>query len=208
MILIGQYDSPFVRRVGIALRLYNIAFRQAPLSVFGDKEKVAVHNPLMRVPALVLDDGESLIDSHAILDYLDSLVEPSKRLFPVAEPARHAALQVAALATGLADKAVALFYELRLHEQVSDLWVARCQSQIVATSQVLETRCARTTGPFCCGDALSHADIALACCVRFSREAHPQLLDMTHYPALAKFCDRLEAMAVFAEISQAFLPPA
>ena len=36
MILIGQYDSPFVRRVGIALRLYGLAFEHQPWSAFSD----------------------------------------------------------------------------------------------------------------------------------------------------------------------------
>ena len=74
MILIGQYDSPFVRRVGIALTLYELPFRHRPWSVFDDAEKIRPYNPLIRVPTLVLADGEVLIDSHSILDYLDSLV--------------------------------------------------------------------------------------------------------------------------------------
>ncbi|MET0575043.1 MAG: glutathione S-transferase N-terminal domain-containing protein, partial [Mesorhizobium sp.] len=40
MILIGQYDSPFVRRVGIALTLYGLPFEQRPWSSFGDAEKL------------------------------------------------------------------------------------------------------------------------------------------------------------------------
>jgi glutathione S-transferase len=66
MILIGQYDSPFVRRVGIALTLYDIAFEHRPWSTFGDAEKIRPYNPLGRVPTLVLDDGEALIESHCI----------------------------------------------------------------------------------------------------------------------------------------------
>jgi glutathione S-transferase len=107
----------------------------------------------------------------------------------------------------LADKAVSLFYDVRLHEQVSDLWVAHGQSQIIATMQVLEARYALTQGPFLLGEALSHADIAVACCLRFSKDAHPQLANMADYPALATLCARLEAMDVFGEISQAFAPP-
>ncbi len=68
MILIGQYDSPFVRRVGIAMHIYGIAFEHRPWSTFGDGDKVAGFNPLRRVPTLVLDDGEVLIESGAILD--------------------------------------------------------------------------------------------------------------------------------------------
>src|SRR5215471_11292058 len=101
MILIGQYDSPFVRRVGIALTLYGLPFEHRPWSTFGDADKVRAYNPLVRVPTLVLDDGEMLIESHLILDYLDSRVPADRRMFPTAEPDRHRALKVAALATGV-----------------------------------------------------------------------------------------------------------
>ena len=63
MFLIGQYDSPFVRRVAIALRLYDLPFEHRPWSTFGDADKIAPYNPLRRVPTLVLDSGEALIES-------------------------------------------------------------------------------------------------------------------------------------------------
>jgi glutathione S-transferase len=68
MILIGQYDSPFVRRVAIAMTLQGVAFEHRPWSVWADAEAIAPFNPLRRVPTLVLDDGEALIESSAILD--------------------------------------------------------------------------------------------------------------------------------------------
>ncbi len=73
MILIGQYDSPFTRRVAIALKLYGLAFEHRPWSTFGDADKIAPFNPLRRVPTLVFEDGEVLIESTAILDYLDEV---------------------------------------------------------------------------------------------------------------------------------------
>src|SRR6516164_2304848 len=60
MFLIGQYDSPFVRRVAIAMRLYGIKFDHKPWSTFGDADKIAPYNPLRRVPTLVPDGGEAL----------------------------------------------------------------------------------------------------------------------------------------------------
>jgi glutathione S-transferase len=80
MILIGQYDSPFVRRVGIALRLYGLGYERRPWSTFGDADRIAPLNPLRRVPTLVLDDGEVLIESGAILDHLDELAGPPRAL--------------------------------------------------------------------------------------------------------------------------------
>ena len=73
MILIGQYDSPFVRRVGITLALYRLPFAHRPGAVFADGEKVRAFNPLMRVPTLVLDDDEVLFDSAGMIDALDDL---------------------------------------------------------------------------------------------------------------------------------------
>jgi glutathione S-transferase len=148
MILIGQYDSPFVRRVGIALTLYNLPFTHRPWSTFGEAEKIKPYNPLTRVPTLVLDNGEVLIESHAILDYLDSLVPEGRVMFPKTEPARHQALKVAALATGVGDKAVSLFYEKRLHKEVSDVWVNRCRAQITAVLAALETDRADRIGDY------------------------------------------------------------
>lgn len=60
MFLIGQYHSPFVRRVAIALRLYGLSFEHRPWSAFGDADRIAPFNPLRRVPTLVLDGGEVL----------------------------------------------------------------------------------------------------------------------------------------------------
>ena len=210
MMLIGQYDSPFVRRVGIALTLYALPFEHRPWSVFGDAEKVQKFNPLIRVPTLVLDNGEVLIESHSILDYLDSLAPTGQALFPAAEPARHQALKVAALATGLAEKAVSLFYERRLHTEVSDIWVRRCGAQIRAVLAVLEAdHTARGGGSaYWFGENIGHADIAVAVALRFLTEAHGGLVTIADFPALEAHAAGLEALPVFQAVQQPFIPPA
>jgi glutathione S-transferase len=200
MILIGQYDSPFVRRVGIALTLYGRSFRHEPWSAFGDVGRLRTVNPLTRVPTLVLDDGEALFDSHMILDYLDGLMPPDRRLFPPAEPDRHRALRRAALATGIGDKAVALFYELRLHDKVSDTFVARCRRQIADGWALLE--------PLLPDGPPGHAEIAAACVWRFTTEAHPGMIEAEALPRLAELSGRLEATAAFRAIYQPFIAPA
>jgi glutathione S-transferase len=208
MILIGQYDSPFVRRVGIALRLYGLPFQHKPWSTFGDAEKFRAFNPLTRVPTLVLDKGDVLTDSHIILDYLDSLVPAEKALFPRTEPARHQALKVAALATGFGDKAVALFYEKVLHKEVSQAWVKRCAAQMRDTLAALEADRAARRSAYWFGGTFGHADIVVATVLRHFSEAHPGFVDMADYPALAAHAARMEAVPVFQEISQVFIPPA
>ena len=154
----------------------------------------------------MIEGGETLIDSGTILDYLDELAG-EKALIARSGRARRHALKVCALGTGLADKAVALFYERALHEQQSALWAERCRTQVNATLDALEAdRAARTTD-FWFGDAIGHADIAVACALRFTREAHPGLLDDARSPALAAHAARCEAMDVFREIAQPFAPP-
>jgi glutathione S-transferase len=208
MILIGQYDSPFVRRVAIAMRLYGLAFEHRPWSTFGEGDKIAAFNPLRRVPTLVLGDGEALIESMAILDHLDELVGPEKAMIPERGPERRHVLKLCALATGLGDKAVSLVYErvLRKNHQ-SKIWVSRCEAQIGGVLEVLEQARAGIATPYWFGARIGHADIAVACVLRFTREAHPQLFDAARYPALSEHAARCEALPVFAEIVQPLIPP-
>ena len=207
MILIGQYDSPFVRRVAIALRLYGLAYEHRPWSTFGDAEKLAQINPLTRVPTLVLDNGEALLDSVSILDHLDEIMGEARAMTPRTGPARRAALKICTLGTGLADKSVALVYERVLHKEQSATWAERCRTQIGATLHALETDRAQRPGPYWFGDNISHADIAVACALRFTREAHPGLFDASRTPALAAHAARCEALPVFQEIAQPVIPP-
>ena len=59
LVLYGRYASPFVRRVAVTLRLYGVDYRHVPLMPFGpDKAELAKFNPIARVPALRLDNGE------------------------------------------------------------------------------------------------------------------------------------------------------
>ena len=88
MILVGQYDSPYVRRVAVSLRVLGFAYEHDTRSVFADFDAMREVNPLGRIPSLVLDDGEVLIDSAAILDWLDQTVGPERALLPATGPAR------------------------------------------------------------------------------------------------------------------------
>jgi glutathione S-transferase len=208
MILIGQFDSPFVRRVAIALELYGLAYEHRPWSTFGDAEKIAPYNPLRRVPTLVLDEGEALIESTVILDYLDELAGASKALIAEAGRLRRQALKICALAVGLNDKAVSLVYERVLHKETSDVWVKRCSAQINSVLAVLEADRGGRKTPYWFGDSIGHPDIAVACSLRFLREAHPALFDESAWAALSAHAARCEALPAFRKIAQPFIPPA
>src|SRR5437868_3975582 len=207
MILIGQFDSPFVRRVGIALRLYGLPFEHRPWSTFGDADKIAPYNPLRRVPTLVLDDGEVLIESTTILDHLDETVGPSRAMIAENGPRRRAALKICALATGLGDKAVSLVYERLLHREKSEVWMNRCAIQIAGVLDALEADRAGRKTTFWFGDKIGHADVAVACVIRFTREAHAGVFDPRRWPTLAAHAERCEALPPFREIVQPFLAP-
>jgi glutathione S-transferase len=207
MFLIGQYDSPFTRRVAIALRLYGLAFEHRPWSTFAEGDRIAPYNPLRRVPTLVLDGGEALIESMAILDYLDELVGPEKAMIAARGPERRHALKICALATGLGDKAVSLVYERVLRKEPSKTWVDRCETQVGGVLEVLEQERAGVITPYWFGTRIGHADIAVACVLRFAGEAHPALFPAARYPELATHCARCEALPVFAEIMQPLAPP-
>ena len=208
MILIGQYDSPFVRRVGIALKLYELPFEHQPWSTFGEGDRIAAYNPLRRVPTLVLASGEVLIESTAILDYLDEWVGPGKAMVAMRGPERRHVLKICALATGLADKAVSLLYEHVLRKKkASKIWVDRCEAQIGGVLELLEKERAAVKTPYWFGTHIGHADIAVACVLRFAGEAHPQLFDTARYPALAAHAAHCEALPAFVEIVQPLAPP-
>src|SRR5664279_2996500 len=207
MFLIGQYDSPFVRRVAIALRLYGLAFEHRPWSTFGEGDKIAPFNPLRRVPTLVLDDGEALIESTAILDYLDELVGPERAMIARSGPERRQSLKISALATGLGDKAVSLVYERVLRKEPSKVWVDRCEAQVGGVLEVLEQERGDVITPYWFGAGIGHADIAVACVLRFAREAHPALFPAARYPALAAHAEACEALPAFIEIVQPLQPP-
>jgi glutathione S-transferase len=207
MILIGQFDSPFVRRVGIALALYGLQYEHRPWSTFSDADKIAPFNPLRRVPTLVLDGGEVLLESAAILDYLDERVGPARALMAESGVERRQALKTCALATGLCDKAVSLVYERALHRETSAVWINRCQGQIASVLDVLEADRSRRTSAYWFGASIGHADIAVGCALRFLREAHAALFNDAKWPSLAAHGQRCEALPAFQGVKQEFIPP-
>ncbi|HVR19776.1 MAG TPA: glutathione S-transferase family protein [Polyangiaceae bacterium] len=205
MILIGQYDSPFVRRVAIALRRYGIDYEHRPWSVFADAEKIAEFNPLRRVPTLVLDDGVVLVESSAILDALDELVPPDRVLLPRSGPLRRDGLRIMALATGFADKAVSLYLETLFRKAPSERWLARCREQIADTLDVLDADRSKRASSWWLGESLGHVDIAVGCALTHLREAHPDFFDPKRWPNLSVHLARTDALDEFRAIYQPFV---
>lgn len=207
MQLIGQFDSPFVRRVGLALTRYGMAFEHHPFSSFGESDKFAMHNPLRRVPTLVLGSGEALIDSYAILDHLDEVHGRERALIAASGAERRASLRRCAIATGIADKAVSFFYAKNFAPSLDPAFVARTEGQIRDGLALLDRECASRSGDWWFGAEPGHDDNTVACVARFLSEAYAYLVELADYPALADHSARAEARPEFKTIQQAFIPP-
>lgn len=207
MILIGMYDSPFVRRVAIAMRLYGMDYEHRPWSVFRDMDKVAAVNPLVRVPTLVLDDGEMLLESAAILDALDDMAGRDRALMPAAGVERRRHMRICALACGMGDKVVSLIYERAIHDRQTPDWVDRCRAQIAGALDALEADRAGLAKPYWFGETIGHADIAVTCMLSLAVESLGFDLSTARWPALAQHRDACEARAEFRAIHQEFFAP-
>jgi glutathione S-transferase len=162
---------------------------------------------LRRVPTVLLDDGESLIDSFAILDWLDENAGNGQRLIPAHGAERRRALKICALATGLADKSVSLLYEHVLHKETSQVWTDRCRAQIADVLEELEVDRDTRHSAWWFGDHIGHADIAVTCAIRFTREAHEGLFDPQRWPALQGHFEKCESLEAFRATAQPLKPP-
>jgi glutathione S-transferase len=203
MLLIGQYDSPFVRRVGIALTTYGMAFQHKPWSTFGDADKIAKFNPLRRVPTLVTDDHVAYVDSAGILTVIDDMAGTRASLARPGAQGREL-LRLCGFAAGAADKGVSLLYERVLREQAFPLWVERCRSQVAETLDLLEAERAARATPYLFDGALSHADVMLSTMWTFMAGALPEEFDWAKWPAPGAHAARCEAMPAFQAINQPY----
>ena len=159
MILIGMFDSPFVRRVAVSMNVLGIAFEHRNWSVGKDFELIRQFNPLGRVPTLVLPDGEALIDSAAILDCLDEYAGPERALLPRSGKERREALRIVAVATGAAEKGVVQVYEsaFRPPEKRHRPWMERCHAQMREANSALDSLAQTRASAWLGGSRLNQA---------------------------------------------------
>jgi glutathione S-transferase len=211
MLLIGMFDSPFVRRVAVSMKLLEMPFDHANWSVGRDFDRIREFNPLGRVPTLVTEDDERLMESSAILDYLDERAGPDRALLPRSGRERRAALNLMALATGAAEKGVLQLYErvFRPEEKRHSPWVARCHAQMSASLAALDRRVGeRGVSQWLVGKRMTQADITAACAFTFLDDALRVGTDRVMYASLATLAARCESLPAFQETRMAFHAPA
>lgn len=198
MKLIGLFDSPYVRRVAISMRLQGFAFEHVALSVFRHQDEMRTINPLVKVPMLVLDSGERLIESSFILDYLDGQVAAGKRLIPVSGMARMQIQQQCAIGLVATEKAIQVYYDTQLRpaEFSYGPWVARCTEQMHDAFAMLD---ALSVSDVLSGAPMTQADITSAVALRFARYVHPAQFPLGRYPRLEQLSIHCEALPAFVD---------
>lgn len=198
MILVGQLDSPFVRRVAATMGHYRVPFDRHVLSVFGDSDEVGRLNPLGKVPALIVDKTETLVDSTLIIDYLDTLASAELLLTPASGRGRRDVLRLAAVAMGLSERAVQLRIETVRrppHLQSPD-FVDGYHRSLRRSLDYLESQC---VGPWLLGQRMSQADFAATAALTHLSAKIDAYTDLDGWPKLAAVCEAGEALSAFRD---------
>ena len=199
MILIGMLDSPYVRRCAVSMKLMEVPFEHRSVSVFRHFDQFRAINPVVKAPSLVCDDGTVLMDSTLIVDYLEHVVAPQKRLMPAAAAERLEALRLVGLAMAACEKCVQIVYEKeqRPADKRHAPWLERVVGQANAAFGELE-RAAEKPKPWLQGEKFNAADVAVACAWRFGQYYDAAEVPAASYPALVAYSKRAEALPELA----------
>ena len=184
MKLIFSPASPFVRKVRVMVHeaglLDRVAYVSVTTTALATDPAARGANPLGKIPALVLDNGQAIFDSRVICRYLDDLSSagfyPVDRLWDV--------LTLEALADGIMESAVLMVYETRLRgeEQRSAQWVEAQWGKIMNALDALEAnRFPAIEG------ALNFGQLALACALGYLDFRHDALAWRDGRPALSSW---------------------
>jgi len=201
MQLIGYMDSPFVRRTAITMEFLNISYVHRELSIFRDFEAFRAINPLVKVPTLVLDDGEVLVDSGLIINFLETQV--ARRSLMPAEPAAYrAATQYIGTALVAMEKVAALICETgqRPAEWQYQPWIDRLQTQLEGAVGLMESAISANAAggsTWLFGPTPGQADISVAVAWRFTQHADAAQIRPAAFPALRAFSARAESLPEF-----------
>ncbi|AZC40440.1 MULTISPECIES: glutathione S-transferase N-terminal domain-containing protein [Pseudomonas] len=185
MTLFHNPASPYVRKVMVLLhetgQLDRVALQASQLTPVNPDAALNQDNPLGKIPALRLADGNVLYDSRVILDYLDQQ-HVGNPLIPREGSARWRRLTLAALADGIMDASVLIRYELALRapEKHWEQWLDGQRDKIRRALAVLEADAI--------AELASHFDVAsisVACALGYLDFRHPDLQWRDAQPRLA-----------------------
>jgi len=198
MKLLSSTASPYTRKVRIVLAEKKIECEIQPVDVQPVENPVNAHNPLGKIPTLVLDDGTALYDSRVIVEFLDGK-SPIGRLIPEDLRDRVAVRRWEALADGVLDAGLLVRYEsLREANERSKAWTDKQLARMKRGMAQMASELAEK--PWCHGERYSLADIALGCCLGWLGFRKPGDVDwLSEYPVLGRHYDKLMARPAFAD---------
>jgi len=192
--LVGRLLSPYVRRIAVTLNLYDMPFERLVLSAIDDEAERERINPVGRVPALILSDEETLVDSAAILDHLDELAG-KQSLVPPSGIARRKALYQLAVTTGAIDRAMTANAERRRtppDDQRLTRLLRQCSSGFAAIEDLL------VTDNFFGGEKIGQPDVTAVVGLTFVEHIFPGTLSPTELPKLHALAQRVELLPAFS----------
>lgn len=196
MKLIGNYTSPFVRKISVIMLEKGLTFEFVNDSPWQEASLVADYNPLGKVPALVADDGSTWYNSSMIAAYLESL-ELAPALLPSGTRAALRVRQLETLADGVGDAALLIVREqLKAPEQQSPGEMQRQRDKIERGLDALEA--AAAAGEHLNADRFNLADIATACTLSYLNFRRVLPNWCVNRPALVSLAERLLQRDSFA----------
>ena len=198
MKLLASLASPYTRKVRIVLAEKKIECEMELVDVFPVDNPVNPHNPLGKIPTLLLDDGSALYDSRVIVEFLDGK-SPISRLIPEDLRDRIAVRRWEALADGVLDAGLLVRYEaLRDKKEQSAAWSAKQLGRIKRGMALMSADLGER--PWCHAERYSLADIAVGCCLGWLDFRKPGGVDwLAEYPPLARHYEKLMARPAFAD---------
>ena len=198
MQLIGMLDSPYVRRVAVTAQFLGVPYEHNPMSIFRQYDEMRAINPMVKVPMLVCDDGNKLVESSIIIDYLETISDSGVQLMPTDPRQYVAALRHTGVALVAMEKTVSLFYERsqRPPEKQHEPWKKRLEQQLVSALQLMEAAVSGGSR-WIAGDNISQADISVAIAWRFAEIKTQKQFDLSPYPGMVEFSARAEALPQF-----------
>lgn len=197
MKLLGSLTCPFVRKVRVVMAEKKLDYELLLEDVWADDTIVQQYNPLGKIPCLIMDDYGSLFDSRVIVEYLDTL-SPVSRLIPQSGRERATTKAWEAVADGLMDAAESIHVELTQRptaRQCSD-WTNRQKNKILAALKHMEAELS-STQPYCTGNNLSLADLAVGCALGYLDLRFPDLDWRSECEKLAGLLTKLESRPSF-----------
>ena len=202
MKLIGSLTSPYVRKTRIVFAEKKLEYKFEIENVWEPTTKIQSHNPIGKVPCLLIEENESLYDSRVIVEYLDTL-SPVSRLIPQSGRERTNVKCWEALGDGLLDAGVTIVKEKqRPAEQISHDWIERQLGKIHAALKTMSQDLGEQS--FCTGVNYSLADITVGCALGYLDFRFPDIDWRTNYPNLAKLYEKVATRQSFIDTA----PPA